>query len=102
MCNFTQVKTKIRWLQNRINQIFPAPTAAFTVAGLKYSYRSLETAAPGKPVVNLLPYHNIASGKSQKLEIPYDESEMGEPTKKEIQMVEEIFRSFGIETEVGG
>ena len=53
-------------------------------------------------VVNLLPYHNIASGKYKKLKIPYNEGEMQEPSEKEIQLAEEIFRSFGIETEVGG
>ncbi len=58
---------------------------------------------PGeKPVVNLLPYHNIASGKYKKLEIPYDNEEMAEPTEKEIQQAEEIFHSLEIETEVGG
>lgn len=58
---------------------------------------------PGeKPVVNLLPYHNIASGKYKKLEIPYDADGMAEPTENDIQQAEEIFRSFGIETEVGG
>jgi pyruvate formate lyase activating enzyme len=56
----------------------------------------------GKPVVNLLPYHNIASGKYKKLEIPYDKGEMGEPSEKKIQQVVEMFNSFGLETEVGG
>jgi len=72
------------------------------IARLKYNYRSLETAAPGKPVVNLLPYHKIASGKYKKLEIPYGEGEMAELSENEILQAEEIFRSFGIETEVGG
>ena len=61
------------------------------------------SALPGeKPVVNLLPYHNIASGKYKKLEITYDEGEMGEPSEKKIQQAVEIFNSFGLETEVGG
>jgi pyruvate formate lyase activating enzyme len=55
-----------------------------------------------KPDVNFLPYHNIASGKYQKLEIPYNEGEMGEPAEKDIQKAVKIFHSFGIETEVGG
>jgi len=58
---------------------------------------------PGKKsIVNFLPYHNIASGKYKKLEILYDEGKMDEPTEKEIQQAEQIFYSFGIETEVGG
>lgn len=58
---------------------------------------------PGRKAnVNLLPYHNIASGKYKKLEIPYDKGEMGEPSEKEIQKAVEIFKSFEIETEIGG
>ena len=58
---------------------------------------------PGKkPMVNLLPYHNIASGKYKKLEIPYNEGEMGEPTEAEIRKAVEIFNYYGIETEIGG
>jgi pyruvate formate lyase activating enzyme len=58
---------------------------------------------PGKkPMVNLLPYHNMASGKYKKLEIPYDEGEMAEPAEDEINKAAEIFHSFGIETEIGG
>ena len=61
-----------------------------------------EIAGPKMPVVNLLPYHKIASGKYKKLEIPYGEGEMAELSENEILQAEEIFRSFGIETEVGG
>ena len=61
-----------------------------------------EITGPKMPVVNLLPYHKIASGKYKKLEIPYGEGEMAELSENEILQAEEIFRSFGIETEVGG
>jgi pyruvate formate lyase activating enzyme len=72
------------------------------IAELELKISDSEIADPKKPIVNLLPYHNIASGKYRKLEVPYSEGEMKEPSQKEIQQAEEIFRSFGIETEVGG
>ena len=72
------------------------------IARLKLKISDSEIAEPGKTVVNLLPYHNIATGKYKKMEIPYNEGEMEEPSENEIQKAVEIFRSFGIETEVGG
>jgi pyruvate formate lyase activating enzyme len=53
-------------------------------------------------MVNLLPYHNIATGKYQKLEIEYNADEMDEPSEEEIQKATEIFNSFNLEVEVGG
>jgi pyruvate formate lyase activating enzyme len=55
-----------------------------------------------KPIVNLLPYHNIASGKYKKLEMVYDSAEMEEPTANELNVATEIFEKYGIEVEVGG
>ena len=61
------------------------------------------SALPGKkPVVNLLPYHNIATGKYKKLEMEYNEGEMGEPDETEIHQAIEIFNKLGIKVEVGG
>ena len=58
---------------------------------------------PGqKPLVNLLPYHNIASGKYQKLEMEYNAGEMAEPLDLEIRQAIEIFKNRGLEVEVGG
>ncbi len=58
---------------------------------------------PGeKPFVNLLPYHNIASGKYKKLEMVYNSDEMLEPSEIELGQIVEIFNGFGIEVEVGG
>jgi pyruvate formate lyase activating enzyme len=58
---------------------------------------------PGKsPVVNLLPYHNIALNKYKKLGKIYNPEEIQEPTEKEIQDAIEIFIKLGIEVEVGG
>lgn len=58
---------------------------------------------PGqKPVVNLLPYHNIASGKYHKLEMEYNAGEMAEPSDLEIRQAIDIFENRGLEVEVGG
>ncbi len=61
------------------------------------------SALPGeKPMINLLPYHNIATGKYQKLEMKYDEDKMDEPSEKEIEIAKEIFNSYNLEVEIGG
>jgi pyruvate formate lyase activating enzyme len=57
---------------------------------------------PGKQIVNLLPYHNIASNKYNKLGEVYNEFEMAEPSEAEQTRAIEIFRNFGIEVEFGG
>jgi pyruvate formate lyase activating enzyme len=73
------------------------------VAGLQFlKKRGMETASPGKPQVNILPYHNIASGKYKKLEMFYDSDEMDEPTPEHLKTAAEIFGKFGIEVEIGG
>jgi pyruvate formate lyase activating enzyme len=61
------------------------------------------SAMPGKkPVVNLLPYHNIATGKYKKLEMEYNSEGMEEPTATELKMAIEIFNRNGLEAETGG
>ena len=58
---------------------------------------------PGKmPVVNLLPYHNIAAHKYNKLGSEYKEFDMAEPTEKEQNQAVEIFQRLGIAAEIGG
>lgn len=58
---------------------------------------------PGEiPAVNLLPYHNIASGKYKKLEVEYIQGNMKEPSEKDLQKAVQIFSQLGIETEIGG
>uniref|UniRef100_UPI00321664E0 glycyl-radical enzyme activating protein n=1 Tax=uncultured Draconibacterium sp. TaxID=1573823 RepID=UPI00321664E0 len=60
-------------------------------------------ALPGKkPVVNLLPYHNIAAGKYNKLGLKYNEFNMEEPTEEEQNRALAIFEKYGIEAEIGG
>jgi pyruvate formate lyase activating enzyme len=55
-----------------------------------------------KPVVNLLPYHRIASGKYLKLGKIFDEGEMTEPSIDEQQKAVQIFRDLGLDVEIGG
>ncbi len=58
---------------------------------------------PGKkPMVNLLPYHNIAKNKYNKLGEVYNEFNMKEPSETEQSSAIEIFRQFAIEAEIGG
>ena len=58
---------------------------------------------PGKkPMINILPYHNIATGKYKKLEIDYNQGEMAEPSEDEIQQAVTVLNSFGLEVETGG
>ncbi len=54
------------------------------------------------PIVNLLPYHNIASGKYKKLEMIYDSAEMEEPTREDLQNAADIFGKYSIKVEIGG
>lgn len=61
------------------------------------------SALPGKkPVVNLLPYHNIAAGKYKKLEMENNSEGMEEPTAAELEMAIEIFNRNGLKAETGG
>jgi pyruvate formate lyase activating enzyme len=55
-----------------------------------------------KMIVNLLPYHNIASGKYKKLDMFYDSAAMDEPTSEDLKTAAEIFGKYGIEVEIGG
>jgi pyruvate formate lyase activating enzyme len=55
-----------------------------------------------KMLVNLLPYHNIASGKYKKLEMFYDSAAMDEPRAEDLKSAADIFEKYGIEVEIGG
>ena len=57
---------------------------------------------PGKQMVNLLPYHNIAANKYYKLGQNYIELEMAEPSEKDQNRAIKIFEQFGIEVEIEG
>ena len=55
-----------------------------------------------KKVVNLLPYHNIAARKYEKLGGEYDHGDMAEPSEAEQQRSVEIFAKYGLEAVIGG
>ncbi len=57
---------------------------------------------PGMVPVNVLPYHNIATNKYNKLGAEYDELNMAEPLEEELQQAIEIFANYGINAEIGG
>jgi pyruvate formate lyase activating enzyme len=54
------------------------------------------------PSVNLLPFHPIGKGKYKKMEIVYDSFGMKELTDIETEQAVQLFKTFGIEVEVGG
>ena len=55
-----------------------------------------------KPEVNLLPYHNIAQNKYNKLGQVYNSEEMREPTDEEIGFAKRMFSERGMKVEIGG
>ena len=58
---------------------------------------------PGKkPGINLLPYHNIAQNKYNKLGQFYNSEEMREPTEEEIGFTKSAFVEIGCKVEIGG
>lgn len=55
-----------------------------------------------KPMVNILPYHNIAASKYNKLGSEYKEFEMAEPSEEDQNKALRIFEKFRIIAEIGG
>ena len=52
--------------------------------------------------INILPYHNIAQKKYEKLGEKYDSGEMTEPSKDELENITNIFKQYNLVAEVGG
>jgi len=97
------INIRIPFIKNVNTGVEEVTKMAEFVAGLQLSNNhGLETATPGRTLINLLPYHNIASGKYKKLEMFYDSAEMDEPTPEDLKIAAEIFGKFGIEVEIGG
>lgn len=75
---------------------------------LKNSWKASKTAvfvanlAGEKKIVNLLPYHNIATQKYRKLGGVYDPRDMTEPDEAEQQRCVGIFSEYGLEAVIGG
>jgi len=55
-----------------------------------------------KKTVNILPYHNIAVKKYEKLNVSYDKGDMEEPDIKKQEEILEIFNNYGINAVIGG
>ncbi len=55
-----------------------------------------------KKRINILPYHNIAAGKYQKLGEVFDAGIMAEPDDDDLAKVIETFAGFGVEAMIGG
>ena len=66
------------------------------------SAKFIAALAGEKPIVNILPYHNIAGKKYLKLDQTYDHEGMGEPDTNRQYAVLEIFKSYGINAMIGG
>jgi len=102
------INIRIPLIKNVNTELEELTEMAEFIAGLKDKNRGLDSdnyrnATPEKKLeVNLLPYHNIASGKYKKLEMFYDTANMEEPSELEINRAVEVFGKYGIEVEVGG
>ncbi len=60
-------------------------------------------ALPGNTrTVNLLPFHNLAAKKHEKLGQFYESSLLGEPSQKRQAQIIDIFGDFGISASIGG
>lgn len=55
-----------------------------------------------KKLVNLLPFHQIARGKDEKLGRVRDLSDMREPAAADIDRAIEIFAEYGLQASIGG
>jgi pyruvate formate lyase activating enzyme len=58
--------------------------------------------AGDKKTVNLLPYHNIAQKKYEKLGREWKPDEMAEPTKNEQTEIISLFSEYGLTAQIGG
>lgn len=68
------------------------------------SAKFLSSLPPGKKTVHLLPYHDIAKGKHEKLGTVYNSRNipMSPPTEEEQQHCVAIFKKYGIDAVIGG
>jgi pyruvate formate lyase activating enzyme len=102
------INIRIPFIKNVNTGIEEITGMAEFVAGLQLLKKhglesdSYRIASPKIPQVNILPYHNIASGKYKKLEMFYNSAELDEPSPEDLKIAAEIFRKFGIEVEIGG
>jgi pyruvate formate lyase activating enzyme len=96
------INIRIPFIKNVNTGIEEITGMAEFINGLSIKNRESEFATPKKSLVNLLPYHNIASGKYKKLEMVYESDLMDEPTSEDLKNAAGIFEKYGIEVEIGG
>ena len=97
------INIRIPFIKNVNSGVEEVTKMAEFVAGLQLTKnRGMEITTPGSLLVNLLPYHNIASGKYKKLDLLYHSAAMDEPTLDDLKTAVEIFGKYGIGVEIGG
>jgi pyruvate formate lyase activating enzyme len=69
---------------------------------IEQSAAFIASLAGEKKKINILPYHNIAAKKYEKLGGEYFEKDMGEPTAEKLQQIRYKFITFGLKVEIGG
>jgi pyruvate formate lyase activating enzyme len=62
----------------------------------------IQSLAGERKKVNLLPFHNIAQKKYEKLAQPFNVNGMNEPTNEQQEHILSIFKSYGLSAEIGG
>lgn len=71
-------------------------------ANLSHTAQFVAALAGAKKLVSLLPYHNIAAHKYNKLGQEFDGGEMQEPPAEDLEMARRIFEQYGLVAAVGG
>ncbi|MFV0437038.1 MAG: glycyl-radical enzyme activating protein [Desulfopila sp.] len=71
-------------------------------ANLGHSARFIAALPGERKQVNVLPYHNIATGKYRRLGVAYDASQLQEPDDNDLARVKALFAAEGLEVIVGG
>lgn len=69
---------------------------------IQQSAAFIASLAGEKKLVNILPYHNIASKKYEKLGQEFDPGNMGEPGQERQDQILEVFKSHGLKAMIGG
>jgi len=99
----SNINIRIPFIRNVNTQEEEIIKMAQFIASLPWKTNDSEIAIHRKrPLVNILPYHDIARGKYDKLHMEYNHELMQEPTQDELNNVIDIFSKYGLEAEIGG
>ncbi len=72
------------------------------IENIEGTAKFIASLAGDKKPVNLLPYHNIAQKKYEKLGREWKPDEMAEPTKNEQTEIISLFSNYGLTAQIGG